>query len=107
MPRTNLKKAAKRQKKGYDEISGPTTFQWGDWVGHVNPPVSDGKLRYRNRGPWLVLVKTRPFTYEIQCRAGANPEIVHVDRLDRSARPVTGVGRPYHHESPLSGCILP
>ncbi len=50
-------------------------------MGHVNPSVSGDKLRYRNRCPWLVLVKTSPVTYEIQRRAGADPEIVHVDRL--------------------------
>ena len=48
---------------------------------HVYPPVSGGKLRYRNRGPWLVLAKTSPVTYQIQLHARAEPEIVHVDKL--------------------------
>ncbi len=34
-------------------------------------PVSGGKLRYRNRRPWLVLAKTSPVTYKIQCHARA------------------------------------
>ncbi len=47
----------------------------------INPPVSDGNLRYRNRGPWLVLAKTSPITYKIQCHDGAEPEIVHINHL--------------------------
>ncbi len=45
------------------------------------PPVSGGKLRYRNRGLWLVLTMTSPVTYKIQYHARAEPEIVHVDKL--------------------------
>ncbi len=45
--RTNLKKAAKRQKKGYGETSQATVFQRGDCVWHVYPRVSGGKLHYR------------------------------------------------------------
>ncbi len=45
----------------------------------VYPPVSGGKLRYRNRGPWLVLAKTGPVTYKIHARAES--EFVHVDKL--------------------------
>ena len=45
------------------------------------PPVSGGKLCYRNQGPWLVLAKTSPVTYNIQRHARAEPEIVHVDKM--------------------------
>ncbi len=79
--RENLKKAAKRQKKGYGEASRNVCFQRGDWVWRVYPPVSGGKLRYKNRGPWLVLAKVSSVTYKIQRHAGAEPEIVHVDKL--------------------------
>ncbi len=79
--RENLKKAAKRQKKGYGEVSRNVCFQRGDWVWHVYPPVSGGKLRYKNRGPWLVLAKVSSVTCKIQRHAGAEPEIVHVDKL--------------------------
>ena len=47
----------------------------------VYPPVSGGKLRYRNRGPWLVLAKTSSVTYKIQHHAKAEPEFVHVHKL--------------------------
>ncbi len=32
LARANLKKAAKRQKRGYGEASRDTCFQHGDWV---------------------------------------------------------------------------
>ncbi len=38
-------------------------------------------MRYKNRGPWLVLTKVSSVTYKIQRHAGADPEIVHVDKL--------------------------
>ncbi len=80
--RTNLKKAAKCQNKGYGETNqAAAVFQRGDWVWHVYPPVSGGKLCYRNRGPWLVPAKTSSVTYKIQRHARAEPEIVHVDKL--------------------------
>ncbi len=47
----------------------------------VYPPASGGKLRYKNLGPWLVLAKTSTVTYKIQRFAGAEPDIVHVDKL--------------------------
>ncbi len=81
MARANLKKAAKRQKRGYGEASRDTCFKRGDWVWRVYPPVSGGKLRYNNRGPWLMLAKVSPVTYRIQRYAGAEPEVVHVDKL--------------------------
>ncbi len=32
-------------------------------------------------GPWLVLVKTGPVTYKMQCHPQAEPDMVHVDKL--------------------------
>ncbi len=81
LARENLKKATKRQKKGYGEASQNVCFQRGDWVWRVYPPVSGGKLHYKNRGPWLVLAKVSSVTYKIQRHTGAEPEIVHVDKL--------------------------
>ena len=80
LARANLKKAAKRQKRGYGKDSRDTC-QRGDWVWRVFPPVSGGKLRYKNQGPWLVLAKVSPVTYRIQRHTGAQPEIAYVDKL--------------------------
>ncbi len=44
-------------------------------------PRQGGKLRYTNRGPWLVLAKTGPVTYKIQRHPQVEPDIVHVDKL--------------------------
>ncbi len=79
--RANLKKAAKCQKNGYGKTSRSAVFRRGDWVWRVYPPVSGGKLHYRNRGPWLVLAKTGPVAYKIQRHATAEPEFVHIDKL--------------------------
>ncbi len=81
LARTNLKKAAKRQKRGYGESSRTVSFQRGDWVWCTYPPVCGGKFRYQKRWPWLVLTKTGPVTYKIQRHAEADPEIIHVDKL--------------------------
>ncbi len=79
--RTNLKKSAKQQKRGYGKASRTVKFQRGDRVWRVCPSVTGGKLHGRNKGPWLVLAKTGPVTYKIQCSAGAKPELVYVDKL--------------------------
>ncbi len=56
-------------------------FWQGDWVWPVYPPVSGGKLCYRNRGPWLVLAMTSLVTYKIQRHARADLEFVHADKM--------------------------
>ncbi len=40
LARANLKKAAKRQKRGYAEASRNVCFQHHDWVWRIYPPVS-------------------------------------------------------------------
>ncbi len=50
MARTNFKKAAKHQKRGYGKTSRTAVLQRGGLAWCVYPPVSGGKLQYRNRG---------------------------------------------------------
>ncbi len=78
--RKTLKTSAKRQHRGYGEPNRIVRFQHGEWVWRAYPHQG-GKLRYTNRGPWLVLAKTGPVTYKIQRHPQADPEIVHVDKL--------------------------
>ncbi len=78
--RKTLKTSAKRQRRGYGEPNRIVRFQHGEWVWRAYPHQG-GKLRYTNRGPWLVLAKMGPVTYKIQCHPQADPEIVHVDKL--------------------------
>ncbi len=78
--RKTLKTAAKRQSRGYGEPNRIVRFHRGEWVWRAYPRQG-GKLRYTNRGPWLVLAKTGPVTYKIQRHPQADPENVHADKL--------------------------
>ncbi len=78
--RKTLKTSAKRQRRGYGEPNRIVRFQRGEWVWRAYPRQG-GKLRYTNRGPWLVLAKTGPGTYKIQRHLQADPDIVHMDKL--------------------------
>ncbi len=79
--RANVKKSAKLQNRGYGKASRTVKFQCGDWVWRIYKSVTGGNLHGRNKGPWLVLAKTGPVTYKIQCSAGAEPELLHIDKL--------------------------
>ncbi len=75
-----VKTSAKRQHRGYGEPNRIIRFHHCEWVWR-SYPRQGGKLRYTNRGPWLVLAKTGPVTYKIQRYPQADPEIMHVDKL--------------------------
>ena len=75
-----FKTSAKRQRRGYGEPNRIVRFHCGEWVWRAYPRQG-GKLRYTNRGPWLVLAKTGPVTYKIQRHPQADPKIVHVDKF--------------------------
>ena len=64
----------------YGEPNRIVQFHRGEWAWRAYPRQG-GKLRYTNRGPWLVLAKTGLVTYKIQSHPQADPEIVHVDKL--------------------------
>ena len=70
----------KSQRRSYGEPNRIVQFHRGEWVWRAYP-LQGGKLRYTNRGPWLVLAKTGPVTYKIQRHPQAEPDIVHVDKL--------------------------
>ncbi len=78
--RKTLKTSAKCQRRGYGEPNRIVRFHFGVRVWRAYPRQG-GKLRYTNQGPWLVLAKTGPVMYKIQCHPQADPEIVHVDKL--------------------------
>ncbi len=62
LARANLKKAAKRQKRGYGEASHDTFFQRGDWVWQVYPQPVVVNPAIKIGGPgwcWLKLVLSR------------------------------------------------
>ncbi len=70
LARTNVKKVAKWQKRGYGETSRTTYFQCGDGVCCTYPLVSEKELRYADRGTrqGLVLAKTSPVIYKTLLR---------------------------------------
>ncbi len=78
--RKTLKTSAKCQHRSYGQPNRVVRFHRGEWVWRAYPQQG-GKLRYTNRGPWLVLAKTGPVTYKIQRHSQAEPDIVHVDKL--------------------------
>ncbi len=82
--RKTLKIPAKRQRRGYGDPNRIVRFQCGEWVWRAYP-LQGGKLRYTDRGPWLVLAKTGPVMYKIQHHPQADPEIIHVLRFRREA----------------------
>ncbi len=50
------KTSAKRQRRGYREPNRIVRFHRGEWLWRAYPRQG-GKLRYTNRGPWLVLAR--------------------------------------------------
>ena len=64
--RTQLKQAAARQKKGYQEKCRIVSFVKGDWVWKVDSVYKAGKLHEKNQGPFLVISKPGPVNDEIQ-----------------------------------------
>ncbi len=63
------------------EVKPVTPLSSNTVTGFIYPSVTDEKLRGRNKSPCLVLAKTGPVSYKIQYSAGAEPELVHVDKL--------------------------
>ena len=75
-----LRMSVKRQCHGYGDRNWIVRFHRGEWIWRVYSHQG-GKLRYTNRGPWLVIAKTGPVVYKIQHHPQAEPDILHVDKL--------------------------
>ena len=79
--RDKLKIAAARQKKNYQEQCRVANFCKGDWVWKVDSVLRPGKLHNRNLGPYLIINKSGPVTYEIQASSEGRKSTIHVDKL--------------------------
>ena len=79
--RKKLQKSAERQRKGYQEKCRSVSFVRGDWVWKVDSVFHAGKLHEKNKGPFLIVSRTGPVTYETQETDGGRKSIVHVDKL--------------------------
>ncbi len=45
-------------------------------------PNREANYAILTKDSWLVLAKIRPVTYKIQCHPQADPEVVHVEKID-------------------------
>ena len=83
MARQQLGKAAKRQKRAYQERTRDVQFNRGDWVWRSYPQLQPGNFQNKNVGPWLVLRRACEVNYKIQRDEGGDVHVVHVDKLAR------------------------
>jgi len=81
--RTNLGKAAKKQKKYYDQKAVKRTFHTGDWVYRQDPMGAHVKLGKSWRGPYLILDQTGPVTYDLQLGEDGQHRVVHSNDMKR------------------------
>lgn len=80
--RDNLKVAATRQKRYFDERAEMRSFKPGDWVvRYYLPNVIKSKLNSPYVGPYLVTKKLGEVTYELQKDLSSSPIKIHVDDL--------------------------
>jgi transposase InsO family protein len=78
---SQLGKAAKRQKKGYDKNLKPRKFEIGNWVWRWYPPKAGMKLGLGWTGPYLVVGIISEVTCSIQ-KSPQSPKVnVHIDHL--------------------------
>ena len=81
LARKNLRTAAERQKKYYDERTKGREFQEGDWVLRFYPPKLRNKLNSPYIGPYKVLRKLGEVTYLLQLKPSSHPVAIPVDHL--------------------------
>ena len=83
LARVNLRAAAQRQKRYYDERTKQRQFDIGDWVLRFYQPNLRNKLQSPYIGPYLVINKPGEVTYTIQRDPSQKPVTIHVDHLKR------------------------
>lgn len=79
--RSQMERAAERQKVNYNKNAQQRRFEPGSWVLRLYPPLERDKLNPRYIGPYLVLAKISEVTYKIQRNPDARPMVVHIDQL--------------------------
>jgi transposase InsO family protein len=84
--RKHLQVAAERRKTDYDIRVKEQKFCVGDWVWYYYPRRFKGKSpkwQKHYNGPYLVVKVIEPSNYVLQRSSGANPFVVHADKLKR------------------------
>ena len=93
--RENLRWAAQRQKRLYDQSTEDRNFQVGQWVlGFYTPLRNKDKLHSPYVGPYLIVGKPGEVTYVLQESEESKPFAVHADHI-----------KPYLSEVPLESWI--
>ena len=79
--RDELARAAQRQARHYNKMSGDPEYKIGDWVLLFYPPIANKKLGLKFLGPYKVIKKISEVTYEIEAHASKKHKVVHVNHL--------------------------
>ena len=79
--RQELSKAAMRQARHYNKLSGDPCYNVGDWVLLFYPPIARQKLSLKFTGPFKVLRKLSEVNYEIEAPNTGKKKVVHVNQL--------------------------
>ena len=79
--RQHLAKAAKKQARHYNKLSGDPTYSVGDWVLLFYPPLAKQKLSLKFLGPFKVTQKISEVTYQIEATKTGKRKVVHINHL--------------------------
>lgn len=79
--RQELARAAERQARHYNRLSGEPAYQIGDWVLLFYKPIANKKLGLKYLGPYKIIRKISEVTYEIEAHASKKRKVVHVNHL--------------------------
>ena len=88
--RQNLKKAATRQKRNYDQNAHARGFRVGQWVYLKDFVGSQVKLGLRWKGPYLIVKVRSDVTMAIQQTYGSKVKNVHINHLKHCEGPHPG-----------------
>ena len=79
--RQELGRAAQRQARHYNRLSGDPVYEVGDWVLLFYPPIANKKLGMKFLGPYKVVRKIGDVSYEIEAHHTGKTKVVHVNHL--------------------------
>jgi hypothetical protein len=79
--RRELGRAAERQARHYNRLSGDPLYEVGDWVLLFYPPIANKKLGLKFLGPYQVTRKITEVSYEIKAQVTGKKKVVHVNHL--------------------------
>ena len=81
LARQELARAAERQARHYNKLSGDPVYKIGDWVLLFYPPIANRKLGLKFLGPYKVIRQVNEVSYEIEAHGSGKRKIVNVNHL--------------------------